>query len=273
MNKNMIFTLALVAFVLPSFAQPGGGSTLEPPLPMTYQNVRQADMMWSKRIWRIIDLREKINLPLGHPQTGTRDRMSLMDVIWAAIGEGTIIPYETDEFILPKSIEQINLSAGAGKINTTYRLPYPPYEERDTTIDVPFATETVIQYRIKEDWFFDKQRSVMEVRIIGLAPIVYAKDDRGVIREGGETKPLFWVYFPDARRVLSQAEVFNRQNDAERWSYDDFFHKRMFNSYVMKESNVYDRRVSEYAQGIKALQESDRIKQMIINVEHDMWEY
>ena len=113
----------------------------------------------------------------------------------------------------------------------------------------------------------------MDVRIIGIAPVVFATDERGNVREGGETKALFWVYFPEARRLLSHSEVFNRENDAERRTFDDIFHKRLFNSYIMKESNVYDRYISSYAQGMKALQESERIKDEITNFEHDMWEY
>jgi len=281
MNKKLVLLLAAVVFTLSSFAQTG--SVLDPnPIPkedkwtkspLTYSYMREADAMWSKRIWRIIDLREKMNLPLSYPKSETRDRKSLMDVLWSAISEGSLTPYETDEFIVPKSKKQILASAGAGWIQITMNRPYEPYEPFDTLIQKEFEPERVIQYRIKEDWFFDKQRSVMDVRIIGIAPIIYATDDQGNIREGGETKPLFWVYFPEARWLLSRFEAFNFQNDSQRRSYDDIFQKRLFGSYIMKESNVYDRRISEYAQGIHALQESDRIKEMIVNYEHDMWEY
>jgi gliding motility associated protien GldN len=280
-KKKLVLLTAAVVFTFTSFAQsilaPDDGpyrkNNMSTKTNMTYPDVREADVMWSKRIWRVIDLREKINLPLSYPQTEIRDRRSLMDVLWAAVTERTITPYENDEFIAPKSIEQIEKSAGAGMYQITLIRPDPPYEPFDTLIKREFSTESVIQYRIKEDWFFDKQRSVMDVRIIGIAPIVYATDDQGNIREGGETKPLFWIYFPEARWLLAKEEAFNRQNDAQRLSYDDIFQKRLFNSYVMKESNVYDRRISEYATGIRALQESDRIKEMIINFEHDMWEY
>lgn len=280
MNKRIFLLAAIMTITLSSFAQEvnvlDGIFVKEHMVTKTYMEypfVRQADVLFNKRIWRVIDLREKINLPLGYPKSDTRDRKSLMDILWNAVKEGTLTAYMEDEFISPKTVEEIEKSGGAGIDTTTITEPEPPYNVKDTVIKREFAPEKVIQYRIKEDWFFDRQRSLMEVRIVGIAPVVYATDQYGNVREGGETKALFWVYFPEARRLLSQAEVFNRENDAQRRSYDDIFHKRLFNSYIMKESNVYDRYIASYAQGLKALQESDRIKDEIVNFEHDMWEY
>ena len=73
---------------------------------------------------------------------------------------------------------------------------------------------------------------------------------------------------------LSKAEVFNhRKNDAARFTYDDIFHKRFFSSRIVKESNKYDRKISEYKEGIDALLEAEKIKEEIFNLEHDLWEY
>ncbi|HLG35108.1 MAG TPA: gliding motility protein GldN [Bacteroidia bacterium] len=280
MRKLFLLAVAVTMSSLSSFAQQSGVlDGIYPPentatrIYLEYPYVREADALWRKRIWRIIDLREKINLPLGYPKTETTNRKSLMDIIWNAVKEGTLTAWSEDEFISPKTVAEIEKSGGAGIDSTTYTEADPPYNVRDTVYKREFSPEKVIQYRIKEDWFFDKQRSVIEARIIGIAPVVYATDERGNVREGGETKALFWVYFPEARRLLSQAEVFNRENDSERRTFDDVFHKRLFNSYIMKESNVYDRYIASYAQGMKALQESDRIKDEITNFEHDMWEY
>ena len=46
-----------------------------------YTHVREQDVMWHRRIWREIDLREKINHPLYYPTTKIDDRKSLFDVI------------------------------------------------------------------------------------------------------------------------------------------------------------------------------------------------
>ena len=113
----------------------------------------------------------------------------------------------------------------------------------------------------------------MDVRILGLAPLQEGRDELTEELDG-TFNPLFWVYFPEARKVLINAEVFNLvKNDAERRTYDDIFWKRMFGSTIIKESTVYDRKVNEFMVGLDALLEAERIKEEIFNIEHDLWEY
>lgn len=238
--------------------------------------LREADVMWSKKIWRIIDLKEKANLMLAYPTANSSvSRKSLIDVLWTAANEGTLTAYHAidDEFTRTLTKDELSKVGGAGIDSTTYTSAEPPYEQRDTVIVREFSIDKVIGYRIKEEWFFDKQRSVMDVRIIGIAPLIFEVDEFGNTREGALRIPIFWIYYPEARKILANVECFNRFNDAERRTYDDIFQKRLFSSYIFKESNVYDRRIEEYRQGMDALVEADRIKNEIINFEHDMWEY
>ena len=149
----------------------------------------------------------------------------------------------------------------------------PGYDDEGDDIYVtskePVTADQIIKYYVKEDWFFDKQRSVMDVRIIGISPVINEFDEQG--EEKGE-KQLFWLYFPECRYVFQNYFVYNRQNDAQRMSFDDLFWKRMFASYIHKESNVYDREVSLYEKnGIKALLLSEKIKNEMLLIEHDLW--
>lgn len=242
-----------------------------------YSFLREADVMWSKRIWRQIDLTEKINAPLRFPKTAdTKDRKNLINVLMDAVNEGSLTAYDPqdDEFTLPLTTEEFSKVGGADSISIKVTSAEPPYDEYDSTVFRPFNPDDVVMYRLKEEWFFDKQRSVLDCRIIGICPMTLARDQEGNLVEGGQRKLLFWVYYPEARRIFANAEVANRFNSSQRLTYEDVFMKRMFNSYIIKEDNVYNRRVDDYKTNpLDALVESERIKQDIINFETDLWEY
>ena len=136
----------------------------------------------------------------------------------------------------------------------------------------PIESQDIVKYRIKEDWFFDRERSIMDVRIMGICPFATAIAEDGSVKG---IKPIFWIYFPEARYVFANYDVFNRQNDAERRTFEDIFWKRMFNSYIYKESNVYDRAIIDYKENtpMELLFEADRIKDDLFKMEHDLWHF
>ena len=254
-----------------------------------YTHLREADVMWSRKIWREIDLREKINHPFYYPEndgvgTTTSDRKSLIDVIFSAINEGSITAYGNaamdDEFRQAMTQEEIKTIGGASSEmvevidwDAVAAGADPEDAKMQTLSEKEFDRNSVKKWRLKEEWFFDKQKSTMDVRILGLAPLQEDKDEV-TGRLTGSFSPLFWVYFPEAREILINAEVFNSvKNDAERRTYDDIFWKRMFNSTITMEANVMNRRINEYMIGLDALLEAERIKADIFNIEHDLWEY
>ena len=254
-----------------------------------YTHLREADVMWSRKVWREIDLREKINHPFYYPENDgvgftTNDRKSLIDVIYSAIKEGSITAYGNaamdDEFREPMSQDEIK-SIGGAKEELIEVIDWDavaagadPEDAKTTILETSqFDRNSVKKWRLKEEWFFDKQKSTMDVRILGIAPLQQDRDQVNG-RLTGSFSPLFWVYFPEAREVLINAEVFNSvKNDAERRTYDDVFWKRMFNSTITMEANVMNRRINEYMVGLDALLEAERIKADIFNIEHDLWEY
>ncbi|MGE0078501.1 MAG: gliding motility protein GldN [Bacteroidales bacterium] len=249
--------------------------------PIPYPYVREADVMFSKRVWRIIDLRQKMNFPLYYPTQVLLDRESFVQRLVRAIKYNEITAYENDldgEFTTRLSYDQVLKNMDA--LDKVQKQVDENGQEVDVTIKGEIKWNSIKEILVKEVWFFDKQHSTLQVRIIGICPIMHSLR---ILNTGGEEEQsgeitrtqLFWVYFPEARSVLANTDVFNSFNDAQRISFDDIFFKRRFNSYIIKESNVYDdRRISEYTfGGINTMLESDRIKNEIFNLEHDLWEY
>ncbi|MDB5282850.1 MAG: gldN [Bacteroidota bacterium] len=236
------------------------------PLPHEYQ--READVFWSKNIWRIIDTREKMNKPFEYPQ------QPLIQIIHEAAKRGEITVYDpavqdADQFRKVMDTSEV-ISMGT-KIDTTIQsLPENPDSEQTVIVRNELTWDKIKKFRIKEVWFFDTKTSAMQVRIIGIAPVMEDYDAQGNYR-GDMT--MYWVPFEQMRGLLAKREVFNPQNDSKRFSWEDLFEMRKFESYIYKESNVYDRNVQEYATGVDAQIESERIKQELFEKEHDMWEY
>lgn len=236
-----------------------------------YANVRRSDAFYSRRVWRVIDLREKINHPLYYPHVETNGRINFISVLLKGVKEGSIKAYHpaNDDFTVPLSQEEIEKALVVA--DSTPRFdPFTGEQLPDTVIVMPIDVSSFSKIRLKEEWFFDMQRSVFECRILGVCPIRDDYDNEGNFRG---TRPLFWIWFPEARNVLVKHEVYNRSNDAQRLTFDDFFFRRMFNSYVVKESNVYDRYISDFTTGMDALLESERLEEQRFLYEHDLWEY
>lgn len=234
---------------------------------LPYDKIREADVFWSKRLWRIIDTREKMNLIFAYPQ------LPLAEIIHTAAMNGDLTVYDNtvidaDQFLQELPTEKAKMIGNS--IDTNWQINPITLEDEQVIIENKLQWGKIVKYKIKEDWFFDEESSTFHVRIIGIAPVLETFDDMGNFI-GDET--MYWIYYPDLRPILAKYEAYNPGNNAIRLSWEDIFEARVFSSYIYKEDNVYDRVIQEYATDLDALFESDNIKQKLFEFEHDLWSY
>ncbi len=237
-------------------------STLEPAIEACrmdgrvtpYAPLREADVMWERRVWRVIDLREKMNLPLLSPQGEFGECPGLFGVIrHGLLQEGAITAYD------PGPLAQ----------DDGFKSPFERKAIATLFADLDTLPQRAIfRIMIKEDWIFDRQRSVMEVRIIGLAPMIEVHGADGELRGH---RPLFWLYYPECRTLFSRWAAL--EENGVGFSYEALFTERRFTSTITKVSNMYDRSIDQHRAGLDALIESESIREQLLRMGFDLWNY
>jgi|NOAtaT_7_FD_contig_123_28746_length_3145_multi_5_in_0_out_2_1 gliding motility associated protien GldN len=240
---------------------------------LAYDTPREADVFWKRRVWRVIDIREKVNQPFGY------EKRPLIQVLLDAITKGVEDPnsplpplraFSDEDFKL--ELDTATLSSKLYRVDTVPVTDPETYEVKMQIVKNDFDPKDVQRFRIKEIYYFDKEASVMKVRILGIAPVRQVSASSG--EKIGEA-PLFWIYFPEAREYLARERVFNEGNDASPLSWEDIFENRYFSSYIYKASNVKDNRLEDFFPNSRRdlLMEAEKIKNEIFNFEQDLWTY
>lgn len=252
--------------------------------PLKYGYVDDRDILWSKTIWEVIDLDERVNFPLYYP-TDTidigPDRRSLYDVLIKNIKNGTLEDVYADSYftekrkfedIIPTLKKRDTLEYGYEQINAGEELS-PEY-----VTETEISAYNIEEYRIKGIWYFDKRQGELKYRLLGIAPVapdVNFIDDESMDPNDAKVA-LFWVWYPDARQILHDAKVFNQRNSAQPISFDMLLNARRFHGVIYREDNVHgDRKVNDYIadNALFQLLEAKRIKEVIRDREQDMWAY
>lgn len=231
---------------------------------LPYPPVREADILWEQRVWRTIDTREKINLPFRYPEA------PLVSILLEAIEAGELRAFSpaSESFAVLMEAEELQ--------QLLYREDTIPVYDFDLGREVyqvvqdDFDPASVVRYRLKEQWYFDSRSSSLQVRILGIAPIVEDRDERGHVRF---EQPLFWVYFPEARQVLHRMPMPQDGTYYSPMSWADLFEMRKFASHVIKVSNIQDARLEALYTGRELLLKAEQAEENLFNREIGHWQH
>lgn len=248
--------------------------------PLPYDYLRADDALFTERVWREIDIREKMNKVFSFKADDDNGNQQFISILVKAVRERKVTAFNPDDdrFTTPLDSTQFEkMLTGGGQCDTqaVYNLNDPTKIDKWVVNCKTIGPDDVLKFRLKEDWVFDRESSRLVCRIIGIAPlkIIYAPDGK---TERGAT-PVFWLYYPDLRPVLTQYEVYNPKNMGNsRMTWEELFESRMFSSYITKSTidNPDNRLIRSYIKDpILALLEGDNIKEKIFNYEQDLWSY
>ncbi len=252
-------------------------SNLNTRVPLPYENLRWDDAFYAEKVWRELDLREKINQTFRYEAESDNGSQIFVNMLLRAVNRGEVTAFADDRFTTPITLPEIEQMTVGTADTTAQTDPNDPTKViRYVVTRASFDAKSVVKIRLKEEWVFDREASRLFVRILGIAPLKTLYFPNGQERPG--SSPMFWIYYPDLRSILAKTEVYNPKNMGQsRMTWEELFESRMFGSYIVKSTldNPQNKFIRNYfpRDPILALLEGDNIKDKIFNFEQDLWSY
>ncbi len=260
--------------------------------PVKYGYIDEKDILKSLVVWEIIDLNDKVNQPIYRNSDGlVNQNKSLFQVLYDAIMAGKITEVYDDEMFETKidpsqiadRVRFESLSdAGIDKINEQGK-PLTEEQKKEYIDTFEVKSENVKLIKVKGMWYIDKRDSQMKYRLLGIAAM--GQDPTTMGQVGPDGMPivsddsyidLFWIFYPDAREILANSVVFNSSNLSSDITFDDILNARRFSSIIYKSgSGLGNGVISDYIprDADDQLEEHERIKEQILKMENDLWNY
>ncbi len=233
-------------------------------IPMNWVQIREADVMWEKRLWRSIYVNDPFNVHFANPY------QPLFEVLIDVMRKNKDIKaFADDDFTMPLSYQDIE---DLLHVQDTILVMDPiTMKEVQKVVRNDFDWQKVTKYKIKEDWVFDSKYSRLIVRILAIAPIreIWA-DDGTLIGE----HPICWIYYPPLREKLMDYTTVNPYSPSMPLAWDEIFELRLFQSHIYKESNVRDLPFTNtHGLNREAIMRSEEVKRKMFEFEQFLWTY
>ena len=247
-------------------------------------NHRADDIVWSRIVYRVIDMREKQNYQLYFPLRANDEYKSLFKLMLDAVCAGVNVYRKDPRDLRPSfktALEGEDLSKAFAFDNEMDNnlIQVDTVTKQRTFQNDKYITyvKNQLKFLIQEIVFFDKHTSRLYSKIIAIAPLYALHPDNIESKESMQYfrgSVLCWFAFDELRPYLAKQIVIPNGNETERLTYDEFFAQKLYSSYLLGDSNMYNRTLLEYeADPVKIKKEQARIETEIMNFEQDLWEY
>lgn len=250
--------------------------------PIPYPFLRESDVVWSTCLWKTIDLHERFNQFFYFPNDEFLNygKKSLAYILWDAMAADEIPIYEDDDLKVPLD-NQVFVRRYTKPDTILLEIGYDDDDnEIYQTVIRPkfFDGSEVYRYGLREVWFIGRQDSRMDSRRLALAPMkeVYRQVSGSAEEIYLGMLPLFWVPMqnPQVRNLLARYNAYVDDNNlVNQPSWDNIFVSQRYSAYTTRESNIYDRSITDYITGEDALFEAAIIEEKVHEMENEMWEY
>jgi len=247
-------------------------------------NHRWDDIVWSRTVYRVIDMRDKQNFQLYFPTRPNDQYRSLFRVMLDAVANGINV-YKRDPRDIKPSWKDVLTGYELSRVfaydeSTENNLMQVDTLTEQRSVGVDQYSRYVrnqLKFLIQEKIFFDKHTSRMYSKIMAIAPLYALHPDNMDSKESMayfRNSVICWFAFDELRPYLIKQFVVPKGNDTDRMNFDDFFNQKMYSSYLLGESGTYGRMLLEYVVDEDALRaEQKRIDTELLNFEEDLWEY
>jgi gliding motility associated protien GldN len=258
-------------------------------------NHRWDDVVWSRTVYRIIDMRDKQNYQLYFPIVPNEQYKSLFRIILEASVNDSLRAYEKMErdiqpafrkVITKDSLKNYFQICERDTVNNTTRKT--PLIVNDPITQQPIIStyaykdyvKNQLKFMIQEIVFFDKHTSRLYSEILAIAPLNAMTETNVTLGNTNDTWSYFqssvlcWFKFKELRPYLARQYVIPNGNNTQRLTYDEFFVQKFYSDYLLGDENINNRMLLQYlVDPIKIRKEQKRIETELLNFEQDLWEY
>ena len=232
------------------------------------------DLIWTREVYRILDMKKEENGALYYPVEPIGDRMNLFSLIFKLLAQKKIPAYEylLDGTERLTSDNEIKFKDVLDRFSIYYEQKKLK-ERKDSVLvidnsDVPSAY--VLSYFVKEVWYFDQRTSTYNSMITALCPVYHRQDDFSM---EPVKLPMFWIDYQDLAPHLTSAMIMasNFNNVANR-SMDDFFVSHQYSGDIYKTTNLQNRPLAEYCKTDSAMiKEQKKIEAELVSFEMSLY--